>query len=327
MNDQTPIPAAESPLQQEQENRLTSEQFEDFREALDILYIFDNLSGRLQFLKNWPAAAAYLFGEELIGYDHDGAKDIERRRELEEQAEDRRLDLLDIAENLEERSVENSALQLEYVESVVNKLETELSLLFYAPKIVSRFRELPAEPVDEEEEGLEETSEQVEESTQPETGAATAQQDDFDPLDDIEPISLDSAPGGPADAPMKEVEEPLPTPSSVSSPENAAEPVSKVAVQNPNLGVAPQPEPQAQEVQKSEPVPSDPPEQQLPPTQAPQQQSSERTVPPVVEAPRNPITPPAPQGTNPAPDVPEEKPSQSMTFVPSNKEKPDDGSN
>ncbi|MGB0719506.1 MAG: hypothetical protein ACPGRX_03480, partial [Bdellovibrionales bacterium] len=79
------------------ENALTSEQYPAFCEALEVLYIKDNISGRLKFLEHWPAAAAYVFGDALIGFDTHGTQDRAARATLEGEAEDRRLDLLALA--------------------------------------------------------------------------------------------------------------------------------------------------------------------------------------------------------------------------------------
>jgi len=148
MNDISDTSLSNAPMpQSDPANSLTAEQYDAFVEALDILYIKDNLSGRLKFLENWPVAARVLFSEELIGFDHDGASDLERRRVLEDEAEDRRLEILEIAQTLQEKSVEKSALQVEYVESLVKKLGRDLALLLYAPKIVDRFIPPPAAPV------------------------------------------------------------------------------------------------------------------------------------------------------------------------------------
>ncbi|NCT40236.1 MAG: hypothetical protein GW778_01045 [Alphaproteobacteria bacterium] len=124
------------------DNRLLSEHYEGFLDALDLLYIKSNLSGRLKFYESWPFVARYLFGDELIGFDHDGTIDIERRRVLEEEAEVKRLALLELVQTVEAKSVEKSVLQIEYVEALVKKLGREMALLIYAPKIVDRY--LPA---------------------------------------------------------------------------------------------------------------------------------------------------------------------------------------
>lgn len=126
-------------LIQDDDNDLTCEVYDEFHEALDTLYIQRNLSGRLNFLEAWPVAAQYLFGDELIENDSDGAKDLERRAVLEEEAEDRRIALLEIVENIHENSVHKGALQVEYVDETLKGLGRGLALLLYSEKIVNRF--------------------------------------------------------------------------------------------------------------------------------------------------------------------------------------------
>ena len=212
MND-IPVPSSDSLAHQSDENRLTAEVYEDFHEALDILYIKGNLSGRLKFLESWPDAGQLIFGQELIGFDHDGVSDLERRSALEDEAEERRLELLEIAQTLEEKSVDKSVLQIEYVEALVKKLDRDLALLFYSPKIVNRFIPPPPEP---------EVVEDASEVEQQEMGAVSN-----DPLNtdqkDIEALADQIAPEAPqAGAP------------SASNPVvDAPEPPKKARPQNP----------------------------------------------------------------------------------------------
>lgn len=148
MNDIPDSSLSNAPLgQANPQNALTSEQCAEFCKALDILYIRNNLSGRLKFLESWPVAGKLIFGDELIGFDHEGTSDLERRSVLEEDAEMRRLELLDIAQTFEVNSVEKSVLQVEYVENLVQKLGRDLALLLYASNIVDRFIPPPPEPV------------------------------------------------------------------------------------------------------------------------------------------------------------------------------------
>jgi len=193
------------------DNRLVSEDYEEFHRALDILYLQGNLSGRLNFLERWPHVARYLFGDELIGFDHDGTKDVERRAALEIEAETRRLSLLDIVETFQARSVEKSVLQTEYVQKTVESLGRDLALLLYAPKIVDRFIAAPAPPPIVQEDVVSvanETPVEVRDelppvAKAPEPVAAPAVPPaqpiaplEDDPLDSIHPISVER----PADA-------------------------------------------------------------------------------------------------------------------------------
>lgn len=130
------------------ENKLQSDRYEAFLDALETLYIKNNLGGRNAFSKEWPQAARYIFGAELMGYDADGATDRDHRAVLEGEAEVRRLALVETALKLEEKSVDKGALQLGYVEDLVKELGRDVALLLYAPKIVDRF--IPPPVVKEE---------------------------------------------------------------------------------------------------------------------------------------------------------------------------------
>ena len=124
---------------QDDNNELTCEAYEEFRNALEILYIRGNLGGRLNFLEAWPVAAQRIFGDELIAQDRDGTTDRERRGVLEEEAEERRLALLEHASDVHEKSVDRGSLLVEYVEKVVKELGRDLALLVYSEKVVNRF--------------------------------------------------------------------------------------------------------------------------------------------------------------------------------------------
>lgn len=126
------------------EQKLTSDHFDSLSAALELLYIKSNLSGRNQFTRQWPVVASYLFGEELIGFDRDGAVDKSRRAVLENEAEERRLGLMSLLEELEEKSVDKGALQIEYVRGVIADLGRELALFFYAQRIVDKISPPPA---------------------------------------------------------------------------------------------------------------------------------------------------------------------------------------
>src|SRR5690606_7280365 len=98
---------------------LKSDCFDALQEALELLYIRGNMSGRLQFLKEWPDIAYALFGPELIRFDTEGGADKTAREELENAAEENRLEFLSLMETLEEKSVHTGALRTEYVGDLV----------------------------------------------------------------------------------------------------------------------------------------------------------------------------------------------------------------
>jgi hypothetical protein len=127
-------------------NTLTHPKFEVLREAIQILYIRGNQSGRIYFNKEWPDVAAYILGHELIRIDTHGSDDKELRKDLEEEAEERQYGLLNIFETLEDNSAKSGVLQTDFVEGVVTSLGRELSLLVYTDKIVDRFAPAGAAP-------------------------------------------------------------------------------------------------------------------------------------------------------------------------------------
>lgn len=136
----------------ESENKLHGERYNTFLDAIQTLYIRNNLGARIHFTKEWPAAAQHIFGAELLGYDADGVTDRERRAVLEDEAEGRRLELEEAARTLEDKSVNKGALQLEYVGPLVKSLGRELALILYSPRIVDRFIPPPAPPAPKAEE-------------------------------------------------------------------------------------------------------------------------------------------------------------------------------
>ncbi|MCB9983589.1 MAG: hypothetical protein H6861_07975 [Rhodospirillales bacterium] len=195
-----------SPSQDEEDNRLLSERFDEFKEALEMLYILANISGRIQFAQKWRGAAIYILGEELILCDEEGTDDREYRAELEQEAEARRIDFLDVLDGIEEKSVEKGALQIDYVRGKIEEWGRDVALLVYGRKIVDKFIAPPPEPV-EVETPVEEASASapVSEtaSVEVEVEVESTEQEEIavvDPLDSIRPIDMvNPAPPPPQD--------------------------------------------------------------------------------------------------------------------------------
>ncbi len=121
------------------DNALLAECFDEFREALETLYILANMAGRNNFNKKWPVVAQRVLGAELIDYDLNGTKDLERRAALEMEAETRRIELLEMLDGVEDKSVYAGALQIEYVQRLIGSLGREMALYVYSKPIVNRF--------------------------------------------------------------------------------------------------------------------------------------------------------------------------------------------
>lgn len=132
-------------LTPEPEKRLTSDRYPELLEAVDALYIKNNISGRNIFTSAWPTAALHIFGDELSRFDREGVPDRERRAVLEGEAEDRRLVMLDMLVTLEANSVVAGVLQADYVQGVVQKMGRKLALDVYARWVVDRFIAPPPE--------------------------------------------------------------------------------------------------------------------------------------------------------------------------------------
>jgi len=100
------------------------------------------LSARLKFLKEWPAAASYLFDEALINFDCEGLsndEDRKKRSELEALAEEKYELIRRHLSEFEESSVEKGVMQAEYVEGLVKDLGRDLALCVYSTYIVDKF--------------------------------------------------------------------------------------------------------------------------------------------------------------------------------------------
>ena len=132
-----------------QENQLLAENFDEYKEALEVLYVIANQSGRILFAKNWPETAAVILGEELIRFDTDGADDLERRAALEGEGDQHRVEMLGVLHNVEDRCVVEGVLQLEYVQGLVTGWGRDISLNVFSSSIVDRFIAPPPAPVAE----------------------------------------------------------------------------------------------------------------------------------------------------------------------------------
>lgn len=113
---------------------------QELEDALGVLYIKNNASGRNKFREKWPDIAQYLFEDTLTNYDNYGVADREERRKLEEQADERRFFLKSVIGDIVEKSVDSGILQFEYVGKVVDKFGANISSHIYAENIIERVR-------------------------------------------------------------------------------------------------------------------------------------------------------------------------------------------
>jgi len=172
------------------ENTWMSPDFNEFYEALELLFIPANTSGRNKFSARWPAAALKIFGPELMACDTKGGLDRVYRSELEEEAEDRRLALLALLEGLEEKSIMAGSLKMEFIQNVITQYGADCALYVYQPQIVSRVA--GAHTIA----GQGGDPQSVNRNSHP---AATSAEDDFvphmpdDPFADVQPISVETS--------------------------------------------------------------------------------------------------------------------------------------
>lgn len=117
-----------------------SPRMQELYEALSLLYIDSNASGRNKFRDKWPDVALYLFGETLIEYDNDGPADWNHRKKLEDEANQRRVLLKVTIDELIEKSVDSGMLQFEYVGQVIDQFGPDLSQYLYAVDVIERVR-------------------------------------------------------------------------------------------------------------------------------------------------------------------------------------------
>ncbi len=128
---------------------LLSKDFLRLRNALYVLEIHDNLEGRLKFSELWPAVSSYVFGEELLSFDYEGTPDKIRRAWLENEADGRRLEFIDLCNGLEENSLsDDGVLQMDYVRSTAQMFGRDVALRLYSEEIVDNIFPPPPKAMD-----------------------------------------------------------------------------------------------------------------------------------------------------------------------------------
>jgi len=191
-----PMPT-EQGLAPEAEKALFAEKFKDFLAALEALYIRGNISGRNHFRADWPQGAAHVLGPELVKYDEEGTDDKDHRSKMEGEAEERRLALVEILVEVEEKSAHAGAMDLEYIEGVVKPLGRKLALYVYDQGVVDRI--IPPVPgEDDKEEGQEDNEQNAAPPSPPQEEEIAPPVPEPVPLDDVKPIDVSQPPKPPA---------------------------------------------------------------------------------------------------------------------------------
>jgi len=117
-----------------------SEKLTELGDALGLLYITRNSSGRNKFREKWPEVSEYLFGFTLINYDINGCDDREQRTKLEEEANERRIMLKTTISEIVDKSVEAGSLIFDYVGEVIDQYGADMSVFLYAENVIERVR-------------------------------------------------------------------------------------------------------------------------------------------------------------------------------------------
>ncbi len=199
-----------------------SNQLDNLKDALDLLYIPYNASGRNKFRDKLPSIAQYIFGEELIKYDNEGATDPDHRIKLENDADERRIGLKITISEIVEKSVDSGSLIFDYVGQVIDQYGAEVSQFLYADDIIERVR--PNLLASIEVKATPESEEIVTEEISIQPDASTNEQQEQKPSEEEAPI-LSNAPAEeviPAPISTPEIED---TP--INEPEEISEPTTK----------------------------------------------------------------------------------------------------
>jgi hypothetical protein len=165
-----------------------SDKLDHFSEALCMLYIKDNLSGRNKFREKWPEAAQFIFSDALIAYDNEGVTDREHRSVLENDAEERRAALLEKITEIPEKSVDSGALEFDYVGEVLDTYGPKISLLLYKDDIIQRVRPDFIKKVSAKEQG------EPTPKTEPDKTAKNAVSEDIKPIETPVPEGVHKTP-------------------------------------------------------------------------------------------------------------------------------------
>jgi len=123
----------------EQPNVLLTEDYPELMLDLEVLYIPDNMSGRLKFRERWPIIAERIFDKNLIARDVEGLdlSDSETTT-LEDQAEQARTELYDMIDNLEERCLNYGVLKANTTRNIIEDVGQDVTKLIFVPEVIEK---------------------------------------------------------------------------------------------------------------------------------------------------------------------------------------------
>ena len=112
--------------------------------ALERLYVYNNLSGRLNFRVRWPYAAPFVFGKRLLNYDTNGTSNKKEREQEEIKADTQRIELLNALQAIKEESVDGGVVKMTYVAKVFERYNRNFLSYIYNEDIVEAL--VPSDP-------------------------------------------------------------------------------------------------------------------------------------------------------------------------------------
>lgn len=133
MTDQTPKNATNT-----EEEKTFSDSIEDLLDALECLYVIDNLSGRLQFRKNWPPIAPLIFPANLMHIDEFGSSDKPYRTKLEEEADTIRIGLIEKIKSIQEEHHISGALNAAKTKTFIEELGKDAAAHIFQQHIIQK---------------------------------------------------------------------------------------------------------------------------------------------------------------------------------------------
>jgi hypothetical protein len=129
------------PFAPDEDDNLFAERCADFIEAVECLYVFDNISARNRFRQDWPHAAEHIFSPELNTLDLSGELEGEDDKTLlETHAEIARglfLEELDIVKNALDTK---DPVTSDQISELLNVLGTEAGAYIFSPIVLGRFQ-------------------------------------------------------------------------------------------------------------------------------------------------------------------------------------------